>query len=282
MARPRLPGHGRRRGGLGLRSLRRQIVSSRRLAGHVRAAALPATEALQNGADVTGLRGRVVLVDAAEPFSFAYGAFTPRVAVSLGLAERASRDELVAVLEHERYHVRNLDPLKVVAARSLRATFLYLPVLGGLMERYLAGRELAADRTAVDAWGRRSLAGALFKVVRGPSWPELRTAAAIGGPELLDVRITQLEQGTEPDIGIASARRVVLSVVGAVAVTVTGSFIAAIVASGGPSAVGADTGMSLRALDVVVAPACAVPIGAGGWAVYRWLSHRAERPLDTT
>lgn len=53
--------------------------------------------------------------------SFAYGAFTPRVAVSRGLYEAASQQELDAVLAHERYHIRNLDPLKVLLARALPA-----------------------------------------------------------------------------------------------------------------------------------------------------------------
>jgi hypothetical protein len=39
--------------------------------------------------------------------------------VSRGLKERASPGEPHAVLEHERYHVYNLDPLKVLLARGL-------------------------------------------------------------------------------------------------------------------------------------------------------------------
>ena len=34
---------------------------------------------------------------------------------------------MLAVLEHERYHVRNLDPLKVMLARGVPAMFFYLP-----------------------------------------------------------------------------------------------------------------------------------------------------------
>lgn len=261
----------------GLVSLRRQAESSRRLAAHVRATELPMTAAVEGAARATGLTGRVVLVDAEEPFSFTYGAFAPRVAVSRGLVECASEDELAAVLEHEGYHVHNLDPLKVVAARSLRDTFFYLPVLQELLERYLAGRELAADRTAVETWGRRSLAGALFKVVRGPRWQELSAAAAIGGPELLDVRVAQLERGAEPRIGGVSRRGVLLSALGTAAVV--GSLGVAIVAAGGPSIVAQDTGMGPRPLDVLLAFACTAPIVGLGWAVYRRLSRRARRPL---
>jgi Peptidase family M48 len=41
----------------------------------------------------------------------------PRVVVSQGLLERLSDAELRAVLEHEGYHVANLDPLKLVVLR---------------------------------------------------------------------------------------------------------------------------------------------------------------------
>ena len=59
---------------------------------------------------------------------------TPRVAVSRGLVEATSADELRAVIEHERYHVRNLDPLKIVLTRSLSAALFLLPALNALRD----------------------------------------------------------------------------------------------------------------------------------------------------
>jgi beta-lactamase regulating signal transducer with metallopeptidase domain len=58
-----------------------------------------------------------------------HGVLTPRVAVSEGLVEGVSDDELRAVLEHEHYHVCNLDPLKAVLAQTLSAAFFFLPGL---------------------------------------------------------------------------------------------------------------------------------------------------------
>jgi Zn-dependent protease with chaperone function len=263
---------------LGLRSFTRQARSSRRLAARVRELELPSPAALDEAAARTGLTGRVALVDSDEPFSFVYGALTPRVTVSRGLYELTSPRELDAVLEHERYHVHNLDPLKVMLARGLPATFFYLPVLSDLHVRYLAGRELAADRRAVDAYGKQSLAGALFKVVRGPGWPELGTAAAIGGPELLDVRVAQLERGVEPKLDAFTLPRVLLSVLGVV--VLVGSFVATIELSGGPAAVSDETGMSLDSAGVLFALGCALPLALAAWAAYRWLSRRAGKSRD--
>jgi Zn-dependent protease with chaperone function len=198
---------------LAARSVRAQVEATRRLDARVHTLGRPVPGELASAAVGAGLEGRVVLVAGDEPFSFAYGLWRPTVVVSEGLLA-AAPNELAAVLAHERYHVAARDPLKVVFARALPAGFFYLPALGQLRDGYVAARELAADRRAIEACGRRSLAGALYQVVRGPSWPELQVAAAIGGPELLDARITQLETGSEARVEPPSRGALVASVLG--------------------------------------------------------------------
>lgn len=262
---------------LGIASLRRQIHVSRRLSRRVRAMALPLPPELADAARRTGLPGRVALVDSDEPFSFAYGAITPRVAFSRGLFAVASAEERDAVLEHERYHVRNLDPLKILLGRALPRGFFYVPVLAPLHARYVAGRELAADRRAIETCGRKPLAGALYKVLRGPSWPELGAAAAIGGSDLLDVRLAQLETGTEPAVANLTPRVILLSLLGPS--LLSSLFVVSMVGFGGPSAVADITGESITPLDVAAAVLCAVPWAVGAWFGYRWLARRTRRPL---
>lgn len=262
---------------LGARSLRRQIIASRALARRVQSLAMEMPAELAGPAALAGLAGRVVLVDSPEWFSFAYGALTPRVAVSRGLLEGVSAEELHAVLEHERYHVRNLDPLKVLIVRALPATFFFLPALGALRTRYVAGRELAADRRAVQACGRTPLVGALLKVVRGPAWSELDVAAAIGGPELLDLRVAQLESGREPRLATFNRTGLVLSALGGL--VFAGVFIASIVGFGGASAVSQATGMSMSLANVLGGVMCVAPFALGALAIYRWIAWRAREPL---
>jgi Zn-dependent protease with chaperone function len=267
---------------LGLRSLFRQIVSSVRLARRLSALTLSLPGALREAARRAGLGRRVRLLDSDQSFSFVYGAFTPRVVVSQGLMESVSERELDAVLAHERYHVHNLDPLKVVLARALPSAFFYLPALQGLQARYVAGRELAADRGAVEACGRTPLASALLKVVRGPGWPDLSTAAAIGGPELLDVRVAQLESGREPGLGQTSRRAVALTLL---AITVlAGSAAASAVGAGGLEAIARTTmpDMDLSAGGLLAAAAaCILPWVGAAAAGYWALTWRARRELDT-
>lgn len=261
---------------LGARSLGRQVLASRRLARGIRRLTVTSPGHLQRTASRAGLRGRVVLVDAAEPFSFVYGALTPRVVVSSGLLGGASREELRAVLEHERYHVRNLDPLKLLLLRALSGTLFFLPVLGLLRARYLTGRELAADRHAVATCGRRPLVGALLKVVRAPAWSELDVTAPLDGHQLLDARVAQIETGREPGLGTPSPVRVVASLLGAAALTV--AYLAS-VSSFGPTALHHLTRAGLADATVRGGFACGAPLAGAALALFSLIALRARRPL---
>jgi Zn-dependent protease with chaperone function len=262
---------------LGGRALVRQAIASRKLSLRMRALASTVPDALGRAALQTGLAGRVVLVDAADSFSFVYGVMTPRVAVSRGLLERATDQELRAVLEHERYHVRNIDPLKAALVKVLAEALFILPALDSLRTRYVAGRELAADRHAVELCGRRSLAGALLKVVRGPDWSELGGAAAMSRPELLDMRLIQLETGAEPKPEVLDAKSVVLSLGGAALFAVT--FLVSVSGLGGATAVYHATGTGLMAATSLGALACVAPIAGAGLVIYSLVALRASRPL---
>jgi len=179
-------------------SVGRQVRATRRLGQALAVRAMPAAPALEQAAARVHLDGQVDLVADDEPFSFTYGLFSPRIAVSSGLLDTTDAAELDAVLHHERYHVRNRDTLKVVVARAAPTAFFFLPALGYLRDRYLAGRELAADRHAVRACGERALTGALVKTLVGPAWVNMGAAAALGGSAFLEHRVEQLEDGREP------------------------------------------------------------------------------------
>jgi Zn-dependent protease with chaperone function len=263
--------------GLGGRALVRQAIASRVLSRRVRALANTAPEALVDAARQTGLTGRVVFIDEADSFSFVYGVTTPRVAVSRGLIERATGDELRAVLEHERYHVRNIDPLKAAIVRVLSEALFFLPALNSLRTRYVAARELAADRRAVALYGRRPLAGALLKVVRGPDWSEQAGAAAIASPQLLDVRLVQLETGSEPKPEALDAKNVVLSLGGAALFAVM--FLVSVSGLGGAAAVHRATGTGLASATWLDTLTCTAPFAGAGLLIYSLLAVRASRPL---
>ena len=221
--------------GLAIWSVLRQVRATRALGERVGALAFPVPSRLEDAAVLAGLADRVEFVDADEPFSFAYGHLRPRVVVSRGLFESLDDQELRAVLEHEGYHVRHFDPLKVVVARAASAAYFFLPALQGLRTRYAAASELAADRRAMEACGHGPLAGALYQVVRGPEWEELSTAAAIGGPELFDMRVSQIETSEEPPVAPVSRQQIVLTITALA--TLVGILVFTVVSLGGPDAI---------------------------------------------
>jgi hypothetical protein len=167
--------------------------------------------------------------------------------------------------------------LKILLVQALSAAFFFLPAFDSLRARYVAGRELAADRRAVRACGRRPLVGALLKVVRGPDWIELDGVAAIGGRELLDVRVAQLESGIQPKLPTLSFTRITVSLVGAGLFAAT--FLASVFSFGGAAAVHQATGTGLSTADLLSGLTCSAPFAGTGLVAYSLIARRAGRAL---
>lgn len=182
----------------GLRALMQQCRRSVALARWVADTATAASPSVLAAVARSGCQGLVVEVVDDEPYAFTFGVCRPRVVVSTGLVEVATHDELVAVLRHEGYHVRNRDPLKVLALRTWAAAFFLVPVVGAVLHRILDSQELKADRAAVRDCGISPVAGALLKAVGEPAAAPGTAMATMGGPTLLEARVTQLETGRRP------------------------------------------------------------------------------------
>lgn len=259
----------------GVRAARRHRIANARLIRRTGRAAVALPDDLRALAREAGLAGRVVLVERAEPFSFVYGIFVPRVAVSTGMRERLSREELRAALEHERYHVRNLDPLRDLVGRVFAESLFFLPLASLLHRHYATERELAADRRASAVCGRRSLAGALLAALESPE-PEPRASVALGGPALLASRLSQLETGRPAPAAGIDGSTFLRSALGLAAVLAL--FVAAVYGVGGSAA-------TTRLLAAELAPAnllagtalCVAPViglAGLGWGRLAWGARR--------
>lgn len=260
-------------------SVRRQVVATHRLAQAIAAASRPLPDTIVEASARVGLAGSVDMWDDARPCSFTYGLVAPRVVVSRGLADNVTVDELEAVLHHERYHVRNRDTLKIVVARAAPSAFFFLPALRPLRDRYLAGRELAADRRAVRAVGERAIAGALCKVIDGPDFDDLGAAAALGGGAFLEQRVEQLERGVEPPFAPLSRTTLVATAGGLLVLAV--ALALAVANSGASDAMSMKGPMASRGgLGVAVAVAGGVFCG-GVWFVAALVVLRRMRRART-
>lgn len=154
------------------------------------------------------------LVADERPFAFCYGLRQPRVCVTSALVEMLSPAELHAVLLHERHHVVSRDPLKILISRALGVGLFFLPAALDLRDRYMVGKEVAADANAADTVRSEvPLASALLKLLShgGATLPS--TVAAIGAFNLTEERIQRMVRGAPVDRARIDGRRLALSAV---------------------------------------------------------------------
>ncbi|HVD50586.1 MAG TPA: M56 family metallopeptidase [Candidatus Udaeobacter sp.] len=196
---------------LGLVTLFRQLLATAVLIRGLVAQkiALPSTVvAAASGLD---LDGRIDVVADERPFSFCYWFLRPRICLSSALVERLDADELRAVLYHERYHLRQRDPLRQVVARYFAAGLYVVPVVDELLAFHTLQKEIEADQDAVRASGGvRSLASALYKLLPDADDVSLGLLVPVSSLSVTEARIDQLVAGRPLSIAL-SPLSVVLS-----------------------------------------------------------------------
>jgi Zn-dependent protease with chaperone function len=114
--------------------------------------------------EATRLRGvEVLLLPATEPVAMTVAG---RVAVSRGLVEALSADQLEAVLRHEEAHVRHRHHRWLLLGRALGGALAWLPFLRRSLEVHALALERWADEEAAPTpGGRRALREALLVAV---------------------------------------------------------------------------------------------------------------------
>lgn len=129
---------------------------------------------------------RLYVTPARRPAAFCFGLLRPRVVITSGLVERLSADEQAAVVWHEAEHAHSREPLRSLLARLAANTFFWIPLLRGLLDRFLLVKEIAADQRAIARTNPAALAGALYEVASGPA------LASVGAGDLAAARIDRL------------------------------------------------------------------------------------------
>lgn len=144
-----------------------------------------------------GLGNRVRVLDTGALLCFCAGLRSPMVYVSTGLADRLDCDELEALLLHEKHHLNNRDPLRMLLGKIIVSSLGFFPILRDFLERYVIEEEIAADASAIRHQGHcRGIAGALKKLARQTPAPPPK-CLAIGAHEALSYRIDHLA-GSSP------------------------------------------------------------------------------------
>jgi Zn-dependent protease with chaperone function len=189
---------------LGLATLFRQLLATAVLIRGLvaRKVALPASVA--HAASGLDLDGRIDVVADPRPFSFCYWFLRPRICLSTALVERLDPDELRAVLHHERYHLRQRDPLRQVVARYFAAGLYVVPVVDELLSFHTLQKEIEADQEAVRASGDvRSLASALYKLLPDADDVSLGLLVPVSSLSITEARIEQLVTGRRYSLSLS-------------------------------------------------------------------------------
>jgi Zn-dependent protease with chaperone function len=136
------------------------------------------------------LRDKVHFLDCEEPFCFTTGFISPHVFISWGIANNLTPLELEAIVLHEKYHIENRDPLKILLGKIATSALFFMP-------RYLIDKEVAADQSAIQYQGHiRGIAGALYKMSL-KTLPIVHSAANAG--DVLEYRIDYLTKDHLPN-----------------------------------------------------------------------------------
>ena len=181
---------------LGLVALFRQLVATAMLIRRLVAEKIALPSILLVAADGLDLDGRIDVVTDERPFSFCYWFLRPRICLSTALVERLDSDELRAVLYHERYHLRQRDPLRQIVARYFAAGLYVVPVVDELLSFHTLQKEIEPDQEAVRASGDvRSLASALYKLLPDADDVSLGLLVPVSSLSVTEARIDQLVAG---------------------------------------------------------------------------------------
>lgn len=137
------------------------------------------------------LKNKIDLIENDKPVSFCYGLLSPRICVSTGLIKSLTRNELKAVLLHERYHVENHDPLRIILGKTASLMLFFIPVLRDIEAHYIFSKEVTADEMAIQRGDKKSLVSALKKLL-SPNTPSFYGIAAFASTDDLERRILHL------------------------------------------------------------------------------------------
>lgn len=254
--------------GLGVSSLLRQLYATLRLIRSLLARGVELPPRVRAAARGLGLGGRVDVVDDVRPFSFCYWFVRPRICLSTALVDRLEVDELRAVLLHERYHLRQRDPLRLVIARYFAAGLYVVPVVEDLVEHFTLEKELEADQHAVAAMGRVGpLARALYELLPDADSLSLGLLVPVGALSVTEARIDHLVEGRPLELAISPA---------SVALSFGALAAAAVLAAGQEAMPPAPPSSVVAVPGFLIAPASLLFVAAisGGVEQLRLVVHR--------
>lgn len=181
--------------GRGSVTLIRQLKDTRRFLTSLPAREDPAPTRLRRLTSELGITDHVDLIPDTRAYSFCYGLLRPRICVTTGLLSLLDDAELRALLLHERHHLRQHDPLRILVSEVLAHALSPLPIANLLARRHRVAQEVAADQAAIAGSNSEvPLSSALLKLLTTRR-DHLHIPAAVGAFSATEERIARLVYG---------------------------------------------------------------------------------------
>ena len=145
-----------------------------------------------------GVEENIVIIRSNSLFAICFGIVRTKIYLSTALIEQTTREELLAVLLHEQYHLRKKDTLTLYIALVSQSLVFFFPILADLLKSYRIEREIEADKEAIKKIGDpKPLVSALLKHLDAPTSSHL-PVTAFAGEDTLKFRIQAFTSNTIP------------------------------------------------------------------------------------
>jgi Zn-dependent protease with chaperone function len=143
------------------------------------------------------------------PLAFSLAGRPGYVVATEGLTRRLTSEQVGAVLEHERAHLRGRHHTLLAAVDALRCVLPFLPLLRHAPAALRELVELSADVAAVRRHGALALRAALQRVADHGVAGETPDSALAAGRDAVDLRLRRLDRAPTPGLPTVRAARCV-------------------------------------------------------------------------
>lgn len=178
---------------IGITSLVMQLVKTQFLLNRLMLMRIDLTDRIRQIISSLDLEKKVHLIEDNNLFSLCIGFFSPKIIISTSLVTILTDRELEAVLLHERTHLKNRDPFKILIGKTISSAFFFLPIFSELYQNMEAANELIADYWTTEIQkDTKFLCSALRKIIAQPQI-SFTTVPAISHPDHIAIRVYQLK-----------------------------------------------------------------------------------------
>lgn len=109
----------------------------------------------------------IIIIEHEHSLAFTMGFKNPNIILSSGLISMLEDHELEAVVEHETFHKKNNDSLKIFILQLISQALWFIPVTKWCYQNYKIISEVLADEYAIQKMGSEiSLGSALLKLIK--------------------------------------------------------------------------------------------------------------------